>query len=178
MGNPVTEIRSFYSLKELDESIEEEINSYKAVVDEYSQRLGSILRRLETTHGDQEWIKKMSALQKSFTKGGSKGKGKGKKSGLSPNWVTFKEILLCTDERGEAEILFEAMEEMNKKITRLTKIRNTIDDLQRAGLGNDVLYIAYVRDEVPEKIVLRKKGEGAAAEKFEFIAQFFASKNL
>lgn len=168
MGNLVTEIRSFYSLKELDESIEQGINFYKAVVEEYSQRLGSFLRRLETTHGDQEWLKKMSALQK----------GKGKKLGLSSNWVAFKDIMLCTDERGEAEMLFEAMDEMNKKITRLAKIRNAIGDLKRLGLGSDVLYIAYIRDEVPEKIVLRKKGEGEAAEKFEFVAKFFASKNL
>jgi len=176
LGNLVTEIRNFYSLKELDESIEEEISSYKTVVEEYSQRLGSFLRRLETTHGEQEWVKKMSALQKSFEKEGRKVKGK--KLGLSSNWVAFKDIMLCIDERGEAEMLFEAIEEMNKKITRLAKIRDAIDDLKKLGLGNDVLYIAYVRDEVPEKIVLRKKGEGESAEKFEFIAKFFASRNL
>ena len=171
MGNLVTEIRNFYSLKELDESIEEEINSYKTGVDDYNRRLGSFLRRLETAHGDQEWFKKMSALKKSFKK-----ERKGK-SGLSSNWVAFKDIMLCIDERGEAEMLFEAIEEMNKKITRLAKIRDAIDDLKKLGLGNDVLYIAYVRDEVPEKIVLRRKGE-ESAEKFEFIANFFASRNL
>ena len=171
LGNLVTEIRNFYSLKELSESVEDEINSYKAAVEEYSQRLGFFLRELETTHGDQEWFKKMSTLQKSFKK-----ERKGK-SGLSSNWVAFKDIMLCIDERGEAEMLFEAIEEMNKKITRLAKIRDAIDDLKKLGLGNDVLYIAYVRDEVPEKIVLRRKGE-ESAEKFEFIANFFASRNL
>jgi len=169
----VTEIRSFYSLKELSESLEEEIGSYKAVVEEYSQRLGSLLREMEATHGNEEWFKKISALQKSFKEG--KGKGKEKKTGSSPGWIAFKDIMLCTDEQGEAQMLFEAIEDMNDKVTRLVKIKDTIEDLKRLGLGEDILYMAYVRDEVPERIVLRKRGE-KIGEKFEFMAAFSASK--
>jgi len=169
----VTEIRSFYSLKELSESLEEEIGSYKAVVEEYSQRLGSLLREMEATHGNEEWFKKISALQKS-SKGG-KGKGK-EKTGSSSGWVAFKDIMLCTDEQGEAQVLFEAIEEMNNKVTRLIKIKDTIEELKRLGLGEDILYIAYVRDEVPERIVLRKRGEKEIGEKFEFMAAFSASR--
>jgi len=167
----VTEIRSFYSLKELSESLEEEINSYKAVVEEYSQRLGSFLREMEANNGNEEWFKKLSALQKSSKK--EKGKGK-KKSGLS-SWISFKDIMLSKDEQGEAQMLFEAIEEINDKITRLMKAKETIEELKRLGLGGDILYVAYVRDEVPERIVLRKRGE-KGAEKFEFIATFSAAK--
>jgi len=170
LGNLVTEIRNFYSLKELSESVEDEINSYKAAVEEYSQRLGFFLRELETTHGDQEWFKEISTLQKSS----KKGKSKGKKKNLS--WTTFKDIMLSADDQGEAEMFFEAIEEMNKKIMRLGKIRDTIEDLKKFGLGNDILYITYLRDKVPEKLVLRKKGE-KTAEKFEFIAEFSTVKN-
>ena len=166
----VTEIRGFYSLKELSESLEEEINSYKAVVEEYSQRLGSFLREMEATHGNEEWFKKLSALQKSP----KKEKGKGKKSDLS-DWIAFKDIMLSKDEQGEAQMLFEAIEEINDKITRLTKTKETIEELKRLGLGEDILYVAYLRDEVPERIVLRKKGE-KGAEKFEFVATFSATK--
>lgn len=170
MSNLVTEIRNFYSLKELSESVEDEINSYKAAVEEYSQRLGLFLRDLETTHGDQEWFKEISALQKSSKKEKSKGKKK------SSSWTTFKDIMLSADEQGEAEMFFEAIEEMNRKIMRLEKIRDTIEDLKKFGLGNDILYITYLRDKVPEKLVLRKKGE-KTAEKFEFIAEFSTVKN-
>jgi len=167
----VTEIRSFYSLKELSESLEEEINSYKAVVEEYSQRLGSFLREMEATHGNEEWFKKLSALQKSS----KKEKGKGKKSGL-PNWIAFKDIMFSKDEEGEAQMLFEAIEEIKDKITRLAKTKETIEDLKKLGLGEDILYVAYVRDEVPERIVLRKRGEKETTEKFEFVAMFTAPK--
>jgi hypothetical protein len=169
LGNLVTEIRNFYSLKELSESVEEEINSYKAAVEEYSQRLGLFLRDLEATHGEEEWFKEISSLQKSFKKGKSKGKKK------SSSWAIFKDIMLSVDAQGEAEMLFEAIEEMNKKIMRLEKIREAIEELKKFGLGKDILYVAYVHDDVPEKLVLRRK-EGKSTEKFEFIAEFFASK--
>jgi uncharacterized protein YaaR (DUF327 family) len=171
LGNLVTEIRNFYSLKELSESVEDEINSYKTAVEEYSQRLGFFLRELETTHGDQEWFKEISALQKSSKKEKSKSKKK------SSSWTTFKNIMLSADNQGEAEMLFEVIEEMNRKIMRLEKIRDTIEDLKKFGLGKDILYVTYVRDEVPEKLVLRKKGE-KTGEKFEFIAEFSTVNNL
>jgi uncharacterized protein YaaR (DUF327 family) len=171
LGNLVTEIRNFYSLKELSESVEDEINSYKAVVEEYSQRLGFFLRELETTHGDEDWFKEISALQKSSKKEKSKSKKK------SSSWTTFKDIMLSTDNQGEAEMFFEAIEEINKKIMRLGKFRDTIEDLKKFGLGKDILYVTYVRDEIPEKLVLRKKGE-KAGEKFEFIAEFSTVQNV
>ena len=162
----VTEIRGFYSLKELSESLEGEIDSYKAVVEEYSQRLGSFLREMEVTHGNEEWFKKLSAFQKTSKEGKSKGK---KEKASSFGWVEFKDITLSTEEQGEAQILFEAIEEINSKITRLVKIRETIEDLKRLGFGEDILYVTYMHDEVPERIVLRKKGGKEAGEKFEFM---------
>jgi prefoldin subunit 5 len=160
-------------LKELSENLEEEINSYKAVVEEYRQRLGSLLREMEAVHGNEEWFKKLSALQKSS----KKEKGKGKKPGL-PDWITFKDIMLSKDVQGEAQMLFEAIEEINDKLVRLTKIKETIEDLRKLGLGEDVLYVAYMRDEVPERIVLRKRGGRETVKKFEFVATFSAAKSL
>jgi hypothetical protein len=171
LGNLVTEIRNFYSLKELSESVEDEINSYKAAVEEYSQRLGFFLRELETTHGDEDWFKEISALQKSSKKEKSKSKKK------SSSWTKFKDIMLSTDNQGEAEMFFEVIEEINKKIMRLGKFRDTIEDLKKFGLGKDIRYVTYVRDEIPEKLVLRKKGE-KAGEKFEFIAEFSTVQNV
>ena len=169
----VTEIRSFYSLKELSESLEEEIGFYKDAAEEYSQRLGSFLREVEATHGDEEWFKKLSALQKA-SKGGKK---KGKKKAGSSSWVEFKDIMLSTEGQGEAQILFEAIEDINIKVTRLAKIRETVEDLKRLGLGEDILYMTYVHDEVPERIVLRKKGGKEASEKFGFMATFSLSES-
>jgi uncharacterized protein YaaR (DUF327 family) len=152
-------------LKELSETLEEEINSYKSVVEEYSQRLGSFLREMEVAHAGEEWLKKLSTLQKSS----KNEKGKSKKVSIS-NWIAFKDLMLSKDDQGEAQMLFEAIEEINDKIMRLMKTKGTIEDLKKLGLGEDVLYMAYVHDEVPERIVLRKREK--VAEKFEFITTF------
>lgn len=168
----VTEIRNFYSLKELSKSLEEEINFYKAAVEEYSQRLGALLREMEATHGNEEWFKKLSALQKTPKAGKSKGK---KKKAGSSEWVEFKDVMLSAEEQSEAQVLFEAIEEINSKLTRLEKIKDTVEDLKKLGLGEDILYITYVNDEVPERIVLRKKS-GKAGEKFKFMTTLSLSK--
>ena len=173
MNNVVTEIRNFYSLEELSKSLEEEISFYKAAVEEYSQRLGSLLREMEATHGNEEWFKKLSALQQTSKAGKSKGK---KKKAGSSEWVEFKDVMLSTEEQSEAQVLFEAIEEINNKIAQLVKIRDTVEDLKRLGLGENMLYITYVHDEVPERIVLRKKGGKEAGEKFKFITTLSLSK--
>ena len=81
LENLATEIRSFYSLQDLRETIDEEINKYKTIVDEYSQWLGSFLRDMEATHGNEEWFKKFSGLKKTLQGKAGKESEKGGKSG-------------------------------------------------------------------------------------------------
>jgi len=173
-----TEIRSYYSLRELRESIEKEIEQYKAVGDEYSQWLGSFLRDMEANHGDEEWFKKLSNAQKSLkgkAKGESQKEGKGgkkRKAAESAEWVSYKGVMVSASERGEAEILFDAIEEISRKVEQLDKVRGTIDTMEKSALGKDIVYIAYFHDGVPEKIVLRHKSDKEAAEKFKFAGDF------
>jgi len=104
--------------------------------------------------------------------GGRKGGKKGeKKTGASSEWVQFKDLMLCSSDFGEAEMLFEAVEELKDKIDRLEKAKNSVGDLERYGLGKDVLYITYIHDGAPEKIVFKPKKE-EAGEKFKFLADF------
>ena len=173
-----TEIRSFYTLRELCETVEKEMEQYKAVSDEYSQWLGSFLRDMEAAHGSEEWFKKMATFQKlSQTKAKkepekSGKREKNKKAGASSEWISFKDVMLSASEQGEAEVLFDAIDEINKKIEQLGKVRSTIDSLEKSALGKDIVYIAYIRNGVPEKIVLRHKRDKEFAEKFKFIADF------
>ena len=173
--NIVTEIRSFYSIKEINEALEEEIEQYKSVADEYSQWLGSFLRDSEAIQENEEWTKKMVALQKKKPKGKTKKakkKGKTEETQTSADWIQFKEIILSASERGEAEILFEAIEEINRKIEQLEKAKDSIAQLEKSGLGKDIIYITYICDGVPEKIVLRHKKDQEFAKKFQYIADF------
>ena len=166
----VTEIRYFYSLKKLSENLEEEIGFCKTAAEEYGQRLGSLLRAKETTHGDEDWFKELSGLQKAPKANKSKGKGKGKKKGGKSGWIQFKDIMLSKEEYGEAQILFDAMEDLKSRITQLEKANETIEDLKRLGLGENVVYITYLREGIPEKIALNKKNGDEFGKKFEFLA--------
>ncbi|MEM3458311.1 MAG: hypothetical protein QXN36_06075 [Candidatus Bathyarchaeia archaeon] len=178
MGDLLTEIRTFYSLKEIREGIEAEISQYKLLLEDYSQWLGSLLRSPESAK-NQEQMKKTAEFQKVLRTGGRKsGKKEGKKLDTSTEWVQFKDIMLCADELGEAEILFEATEELKDKIEKLEKAKNSIVDLERYGLGKEVLYITYIHDGVPEKIVFKKKKGVETAEKFEFLADFSVAKQV
>jgi hypothetical protein len=168
----LTEIRTFYSLKEIRESIEQEINHHKMLLEDYSQWLGTLLRNPESSK-NQEWVKKAAQLQKLLKMGGRKGGKKGeKKIGGSSEWVQFKDLMLCSGDFGEAEMLFEVVEELKDKIDRLEKAKNSVGDLERYGLGKDVLYVTYIRDGAPEKIVFKPKKEAEAEEKFKFLADF------
>ena len=173
----LTEIRTFYSLKEIRESVEEEINQFKMLLEDYSEWLGTLLRNPQSSK-DQDWVKKAAELQKVLKAGSRKGGGKKgeRKLGDSTEWVQFKDLMLCADSFGEAEILFEAVEDLRGKVDRLEKVKSSLGDLERYGLGKEVRYIAYIKDGVPERIVFRAKEGSEAAEKFEFTADFSITK--
>jgi hypothetical protein len=172
LGGFLTEIRTFYSLKEIREGIEEEISQYKLLFEDYSQWLGSLLRNPENLK-NQDFVKKASELQKVLKTGGKgKGKREEKKSGISTEWVQFKDVMLCSDSIGEVELLFDAAEELKNKIDRLEKVKNSIVDLERYGLGKELLYVTYIRDGVPEKIVFKQKKSAETTQKFGFTADF------
>jgi hypothetical protein len=171
-----TEIRTFYSLKEIREIIETGISQHKSLLEDYSQWLGSLLRNPEPSK-NQEKTKTVAELQKILKSGARKGsKKEEKKTYTSTEWTQFKDIMLCADVLGEAEILFEAIEELKNKIDKLEKAKNSLIDLERYGLGKELLYITFIRDGVPEKIVFKPKKSIGAIEKFEFAADFSVAK--
>ena len=114
----------------------------------------------------------MSGLQKAPKENKSKGKskGKGKKKGAKSGWIQFKEVMLSKEEYGEAQILFDAIEALKSRIAQLEKVYETIEDLKRLGLGENIVYITYLREGIPEKIVLNKKNGDEFGKKFEFLA--------
>jgi hypothetical protein len=102
------------------------------------------------------------------TRNGKKGGGNAKNS-ESSCWVSSGEILLCTTEQGQAEILFEAIEEINGKIQGLEKFKSGTQQLERIGFGKNVNYITLIKDDVPCKIVVRAKNSAQGNEAFSFM---------
>ena len=164
-----SEIRSFFSIKEIYLVLDEEISNFKSVSEEYSQWLGTFLRDSKGSKENAEWTKKMATLQKGKprAKTPTPKEEKNKKSqNTEDDWIQFKEIKLSLTEKGEAEILFEVTEELNSKLEKLERVKASLVELEKAGLGNDVIFIAYLHEGVPEKLVLRKKKETESAKKF------------
>ncbi len=174
-----TEIRTFTSLKETNEYLVDQTGQYRALFEDYSQWLGSLLRTVEAEHKNEEWYQKSAAIQKSLkgppkkapeTKpAGKKGGGKGKGT-ESSCWVQSGTVLLSSTEQGQVEILFEAIEKISTKIVELEKFKATTQQLERIGLGKNVNYLVFMEDDIPKKIVLRAKGN-QAEDSFKFATE-------
>ena len=181
MENLSTEVRTFFSLRELREAIAEEIKQYNATTEEYSQWLGLFLRGAEAANGDEEWYKNLSAMQKTIKakkkpqKTEKKQEKSKKQEASAADWTSYREIMLSTSEKGQAEIVFEAIEEINDKIDKLERAENTFAELEKSGLGKGITFVAFIRDGVPEKLVLRHKKGEEQTERFKFITEFSVS---
>ncbi len=168
-GRLVTEIITIRSLQELNGKIEAEIDSYLSQKEEYSERLGNFLREAEEKYGEEDWFKELS-LDKLGGGGRSrqkkdKKKKKGKKE--SDDWVPFQGLELSSSVQGEAEVMFEAIAKITERLEELTDAKESLDELRKAGLGNDVRYICYLENGVVRKVVIKHIDESVAG-KFTF----------
>lgn len=175
--NMGTEIRTFKTLKDISEYVLDHEIEQKALYEDYSQWLGSLLRTCEEEHKDESWYQNSAALQKSLggqTKkapekkaGGKKGSGKDK-NGESSCWVQSGNALVSSTEQGKVELLFDAIEKISAKIMELNQFKSTIQQLERIGLGKNVTYIVYIEEEIPKKIVISSKCKQSEDEGFKF----------
>ena len=177
-----TEVRTFYSLRELREAIEEEIKQYNVITEEYSQWLGLFLRGAEAANSDKEWYKNLSAMQKTIKtkkkpQKNEKKQGKDKKQEQqeAADWASFRDVMISASEQGQAEIVFEAIEQINNKIDKLEHAESAFAELEKSGLGKDITFIVFIHDGIPEKLVLRHKKGEEIAERFKFITEFSVS---
>jgi len=172
-----TEIRTFYTIKEMSDAISDQTAQYKALAEDYSEWLGSLLRTCEETHKNEAWVQKSAAKQKTARpppKKAPENGQNGKKKNEPSCWIQSGDILLCSTEQGEAEILFEAVEEINKKTQALEKFKSTLQQLERIGVGKNVNYILYFKDDIPEKLVLKQRDLSQTAENYRFETELTA----
>jgi len=173
-----TEIRTFTSLKELSDHLMNQTAMYKALYEDYSQWLGTVLRDAEAKHKGEEWFQKSAAAQKLLksqakkppvqdkNKKGAKGKGQEE----SP-WVQTGDVFISFTEQGQVEILFEAIEKISNKLLEFEKFKVTIQQLTRLGLGQTVNYVVYLEEDIPKKIVLKQKVAAKGDDAFKFITE-------
>jgi hypothetical protein len=157
-GRLVTEIVTIRSLQELQTRLEAERESYLSQKEEISERLGNFLREAEEEHGDEDWFKQLD-LEKLGKKNDKKKKGS--------NWIQFQGLELSSSLQGEAEVMFEAISKISEKLDALSRGIESLEELRKVGLGNDVRYICYLEEGVLRKIVLKPVDDAALA-KFTF----------
>jgi hypothetical protein len=172
-----TEIRTFTSLKDLTEFLTNQTLQFRALYEDYSQWLGTLLRDLESTHKNDLWYQKSVALQKNLktqSKKPAESAEKGKKGGKGKeetSWIQSGDIEISFTEQGQAEILFEAIEKIKIKIQENEKFKLTVQQLARLGLGTAISYIVYFEEDVPKKVVLKPKANAKGDEAFKFTAE-------
>ena len=162
-GKLVAEIVTLRSLQTLVQQIDADIATYSLQKVDYSERLGNFLRDAEEKYGDEDWFKEFSLenitgdkpKKDDSKKKSNKKKKKKKKKGGSDSWVPFKSLELTSSVQGEAEIMFETLQVITEKLEALEESKESIDELRNVGLGNEVVYICYVKDGVISKIVLK-----------------------
>jgi hypothetical protein len=175
-----TEIRTFASLKDITDFLINQISQYKALFEDYSQWLGTVLRDAESKHKNEEWYQKSAAAQKVLKsqakkpsepekskKGGKGGKGQAEES----PWIQTGDIAISFTEQGQTEILFMAIEKIKDKLQEYEKFKGTVQQLTRLGLGQTVNYIVYLEEDVPKKIVLKQKANTKGDDAFKFITE-------
>jgi len=167
IGVSPIEIRDFLSLNELSEFLEKEIAWYENLFKEYSERLGSILRQQGLSSEEVEKILRERGLARQASKGKGK-KGKGKDLSLE-GWFSFKGLLFSADKQGQAEILFESIENAEKIMNKMKETRTLIEELQKTGFGPGLSFSVYLVDGVPEKIFVQKAGETVRKYKLELL---------
>jgi hypothetical protein len=157
-----TEIRTFNTLKDINEYVIDQTEQHRALYEDYSQWLGTLLRDCEANHKNEDWYQKTATASKTAKAPAKKAPekkpaAKGKKGGEDSIWVPSGNILLSSTDQGQAEILFEAIEKIGSKISELEKLKGSVQQLERIGLGKNVNYILYIEDDVPKKIVVQPK---------------------
>jgi hypothetical protein len=177
-----TEIRQFTSIKDIVDFVSNQILQQKSLFDDYSQWLGTLLRDFEKDHKNDEWYQKTAAIQKTLknkskqpppkSSKDKKARGKGAKGENESIWVYSGDLQISFADEAQTQILFEAIEKIKIKIQEFENFKVAVQQLARLGLGSSVIYLIYLEDDAPKKIVLKSKGGDKAEEAFKFASEF------
>jgi hypothetical protein len=162
----VVEILDFFSLREVKEDLEERIAQFCLMKEEYSEELGAYLRSAEEKYGKETWfknifLKKLKGYEREAKKRRKKENKKKKDKTASSCWISYKGLNISSSDQGEFEMLFEAIEELGKKVDKLIKTKTVVEELMKVGIGENLKYRVYIKEGVPQKIILKPREKDA-----------------
>jgi hypothetical protein len=162
-------IQSFRTVTDLQNSLEDYINTLKSRSEELSKTIGEKMRSNDstTTTEIQEFRQK---IEENTTD--PKKKKSAKKKDQKANWYNFGAISIYDGIgiKGELELYFKDIERTKSELDRVTKVKQAVDDLVNKGLKRDLGCILLLKEELPAEIAFTPSI--ASRKKFSFKSIF------
>lgn len=169
-----TQIQSFRAVSELQKSLDGRIKTLKEESDKLSRLIGEKLRATDTSDSSD-----LQELREKIEGGTNDPKKKKvtKKKGQKNNWYNLDAISIYDGMglKGELEIYFKALEETKSELDRVTKVKQSVDDLVNRGVRKELGCVIIIGNEIPAEIAFFKTT--TARKKFAYKSIFSVPKD-
>ncbi len=166
-------LQNFRTVYELQQYLENEINTLKQKSDELSKLVGEKLRSTESNDNAE-----LQELKQKLEGGPTDPKKKKsvKKKDQKSNWYNFDSISIYdgTGPKGELELYFKGIEDTKLALEKITKIKQGVDEIVSKGLKKELGCVLLLNNELPAEIAFTKSG--SQRKKFAFKAIFNVPK--
>ncbi|OHE54787.1 MAG: hypothetical protein A3K61_05675 [Thaumarchaeota archaeon RBG_16_49_8] len=127
-------VLTFGSLQDLSDFLEEDIERSKRMITSYNERLGVLLRSNEPKDAPK----------------------KAKQGEQGGRWIPYGRLMLYggASRRGEAEMLFETVDELKTRVRYLEEARQAAGNLSKVGLGEAPIYLVQFKTGLPHRVVV------------------------
>lgn len=127
-------VLTFGSLQDLSDFLEEDIERSKRMINSYNERLGVLLRSNEPKDAPK----------------------KAKQGEQGGRWIPYGRLMLYggASRRGEAEMLFETVDELKTRVRYLEEARQATGNLSKVGLGEAPIYLVQFKTGLPHRVVV------------------------
>lgn len=161
-------------LKDLRSKMSSDIKSDKSLEKAANNQQNSAQENVEQSKNKKDKNKEDKKKDKEAKKVkiDKKDKGRNKKFS-SEGWVNYRGVSLFNGKslQGKADVYFDIINEIKITIEKLNGVKEAVSPLSNLGFGKNVSYLTYVKNGIPERLVLYP-GAPTADTKFEFTAQF------
>ncbi len=157
---PLSALLRFYSKEDVSRYMKGLIENYQKQIELHADRLGSILRLDPKAPNPEKKRDKSEKVAEGKTKVTAKG------------WIKMGSMLFNTADpvNGNSEVIFQLHEEMKQKLARTAESLKSFEDASASIIPEGAIYLLYVRNGVPERLIVDSLEKKSAA--FNFQAKF------
>ncbi|MDG6907117.1 MAG: hypothetical protein JRN20_15190 [Nitrososphaerota archaeon] len=143
--NPTPIVLRFDSLSTLRNYLKRILEQYQEDVDRYGDTSANLMREIAGTT-------RPNSLDKS---GDEMGNNQFQNRATSPPWNKLGPILIATRDPllGTNELVLQALEESQFKLTQTLRVLRAFDEIETAGIAEKSSLVLYLKNGVPERLV-------------------------